>query len=105
MVRHLHQSNTDISNKVGLGTPDDVEGHVLDMVEAGDICAKITSPCGTVHFQEDADMFSSSMMTRRLESDLKSTGELTEKVRVLEARLMTNPVFVQKVRILLASSK
>lgn len=86
----------DISNKVGLEDPDDAEGHILNMVEAGEICAKITSPAGTVHFREDTHMHSSVPMTSRLESDLRDTAELTERVRKLEARLMTNPVFIQK---------
>ena len=89
---------TDISDKVGLEHPDDTERHILQMIEAGEICAKITSPAGTVHFQEDYQLFSSSKMTPRLEADLQSTAELTERVRKLEAKLLTNPVFVQKVR-------
>ncbi|CAM9092589.1 unnamed protein product [Hapterophycus canaliculatus] len=87
---------SDISAKVGLADPDDAEGQILNMVEAGEICAQITSPAGTVHFQEDTHVFSSSSMTARLESDLQSTTELTERVRKLEARLMVNPAFVQK---------
>lgn len=78
--------------------PDDAEGHILNMVEAGEICAQITSPAGTVHFREDASMFSSVAMTSRLEADLQSTAELTERVRRLEARLTVNPAFIQKVR-------
>lgn len=89
---------TDISAKVGLADPTDAEGYILNMVEAGEICAQITSPAGTVHFQEDTHIFSSSSMTARLEADLQSTAELTERVRKLEARLMVNPAFVQKVR-------
>eukprot|EP00752_Nemacystus_decipiens_P009384 g8387.t1 len=88
---------SDISDKVGLAHPDDAERHILNMVEAGEICAQITSPAGTVHFREDADMYSSVAMTSRLEADLQSTAELTERVRTLEARLMVNPVFIQKV--------
>lgn len=68
------------------------------MVEAGEICAQITSPAGTVHFREDTHMFSSASMTSRLEADLQNTAELTERVRKLEARLMVNPAFIQKVR-------
>eukprot|EP00904_Undaria_pinnatifida_P007183 jgi/Undpi1/3595/HiC_scaffold_16.g06967.m1 len=86
----------DISNKVGLEDPAAAEGHILNMVEAGEISAKITSPAGTVHFREDTHMHSSAPMTSRLESDLLDTVQLTERVRKLEARLMTNPVFVQK---------
>ncbi|CAM9302951.1 unnamed protein product [Scytosiphon promiscuus] len=87
---------SDISAKVGLSDPADAEGYILDMVEAGEICAQITAPAGTVHFQEDTHIFSSSSMTARLESDLESTAALTERVRKLEARLMVNPAFVQK---------
>ena len=90
---------TDISNKVGLEDSDDAEGHMLNMVEAGEICAKITSPAGTVHFREDTYLHSSVPMTSRLESDLRDTAELTERVRRLEARLMTNPIFIQKARL------
>lgn len=92
---------TDICNKVGLEDPDDAERYILHMVEAGEICAKIAFPAGTVHFQEDSHTFSSAAMTLRLEADLQSTAELTERVRSLEERLMTNPVFVQKARSLL----
>ena len=88
---------TDISEKVGLAHPDEAEAHILKMVEAGEICAQITSPAGTVHFREDAHVFSSAAMTSRLETDLQSTAELTERVRKLEARLMVNPAFIQKV--------
>lgn len=94
---NLLRDLTDISSSVGLEDHDDGEGHILRMVEAGDIRAKIESPAGTVHFLEDRSMSSSSKMTSRLESDLQSTAELTERVRKLEARLLTNPVFVQKV--------
>lgn len=89
----------DISNKVGLEHPDDTERYILQMIEAGEISAKITSPTGTVHFQEDSQTSSktSAKMTPRLEADLQSTAELTERVRKLEAKLMTNPIFVQKV--------
>lgn len=87
----------DISDKVGLAHPDDAERHILNMVETGEICAQITSPAGTVHFREDTHMFSSIAMTSRLEADLQSTAELTERVRRLEARLMVNPTFIQKV--------
>lgn len=89
---------TDISDKVGLAHPEDAERHILNMVEAGEICAQITSPAGTVHFREDADMYSSAAMTSRLEADLQSTAELTERVRKLEGRLMVNPAFIQKVQ-------
>lgn len=88
---------TDISNKVGLEHPDDTEGYIMQMIEAGEISAKITCPTGTVHFQEDSQMSSPVTMTPRLEADLQSTAELTERVRKLEAKLMTNPIFVQKV--------
>ena len=88
----------DISHKVGLAHPNEAEGHILNMVEAGEICAQITSPAGTVHFREDAEMYSSAAMTSRLEADLQSTAELTERVRRLEARLMVNRSFIQKVR-------
>lgn len=88
---------TDICDKVGLAHPDDAERHILNMVEAGEICAQITSPAGTVHFREDAHMYSSAAMTSRLETDLQSTAELTERVRRLEAKLMVNPAFIQKV--------
>lgn len=67
------------------------------MVESGDIRAKIESPAGTVHFQEDMHVSSSATVTSRLEADLQTTADLTERVRKLEARLMTNPVFIQKV--------
>lgn len=90
----------DISNKVGLENSNDAEGYILNMVEAGEICAKITSPASIVHFEEDTFLFSSANMTSRLEADLQSTAELTERVRNLEARLMTNPVFIQKARCL-----
>lgn len=93
---YITLSLKDISNKVGLEHPDDTEGYILQMIEAGEICAKITSPAGTVHFQEDSQTFSSAAMTPRLEADLQSTAELTERVRRLEAKLLTNPVFVQK---------
>lgn len=82
---------------MGLAHPEDAEGHILNMVEAGEICAQITSPDGTVHFREDTHMFSSASMMSRLETDLQSTAELTERVRKLEARLMVNPTFIQKV--------
>lgn len=88
----------DISNTVGLEGRDDGEGHILRMVEAGEIRARIESPAGTVHFLEEAEVSSPGMMTSRLECDLQNTAELTERVRKLEARLMTNSVFVQKVR-------
>lgn len=99
LLRCSPWSLADISNKVGLEDSDDAEGHILNMVEAGEICAKITSPAGTVHFREDTHMYSSVTMTSRLESDLRDTAELTERVRRLEARLMTNPIFIQKARL------
>lgn len=67
------------------------------MVESGDIRAKIEAPAGTVHFLEDLHVSSSATVTSRLEADLQTTADLTERVRKLEARLMTNPVFIQKV--------
>lgn len=82
---------------MGLEDNDNVEGQILRMVEAGDICAKIESPAGTVLFLEDMELSSSAAMTMRLGSDLQSTAELTERVRKLEARLLTNPIYVQKV--------
>lgn len=99
MISHiLPLVSSDISTKVGLEDPGDGEGYILKMVEAGEICAKIASPAGTVHFQEGTHTFSSATMTARLEADLHSTAQLTERVRALEARLMTNPVLIQKVR-------
>lgn len=99
LSRHLFcvwRRGTDISDKVGLAHPDDAQGYILSMVEAGEICAQIASPAGTVHFREDTNTLSSATMTARLEADLRSTAELTERVRKLEARLIVNPVFVQK---------
>lgn len=97
-TKPLSQFLADISNTVGLENPDNGEKYILQMVEGGEIRAKIESPAGTVRFQEDANVFSSAIMTSRLESDLRKTAELTERVRKLEARLMTNSVFLQKVR-------
>lgn len=87
----------DISDKVGLAHADDAQGYILNMVEAGEICAQIAYPAGTVHFREETNTLSSTTMTARLEADLRSTAELTERVRKLEARLIVNPVFIQKV--------
>lgn len=73
------------------------------MVESGDICAKVDSPAGTVHFQEeDMHVSSSATVASRLEADLQTTADLTERVRKLEARLMINAVFIQKVCLLRA---
>lgn len=94
---HCFRARADISEKVGLAHPDEAEAYILKMVEAGEICAQITSPAGTVHFREDAHMSSSASVTSRLEADLQSTADLTERVRKLEARLMVNPAFIQKV--------
>ncbi|CBJ27166.1 conserved unknown protein [Ectocarpus siliculosus] len=82
--------------QVGLAHADDAQGYILNMVEAGEICAQIAYPAGTVHFREDTNTLSSTTMTARLEADLRSTAELTERVRKLEARLIVNPVFIQK---------
>ncbi|CAN0416769.1 unnamed protein product [Ectocarpus sp. 8 AP-2014] len=87
---------SDISDKVGLAHADDAQGYILNMVEVGEICAQIAYPAGTVHFREDTNTLSSTTMTARLEADLRSTAELTERVRKLEARLIVNPVFIQK---------
>ncbi|CAM9752892.1 unnamed protein product [Ectocarpus sp. 12 AP-2014] len=87
---------SDISDKVGLAHADDAQGYILNMVEAGEICAQIAYPAGTVHFREDTNTLSSTTMTARLEADLRSTAELTERVRKLEARLIVNPVLIQK---------
>lgn len=98
MSHNLPLVSSDISTKVGLEDAEGGEGYILKMVEAGEICAKISSPAGTVHFQEDIHTLTSATMTARLEADLHSTTDLTERVRALEARLMTNPVLIQKVR-------
>lgn len=87
----------DISSKVGLEEAEDIEGFILQMLEAGDINARIESPTGTVQFREDVHGFSSASMTTRLETDLQTTVDLTERARKLEARLMTNAAFIQKV--------
>ncbi|CAM9126931.1 unnamed protein product [Sphacelaria rigidula] len=94
---YITLSLKDIADKVGLEDPQGSEKYILQMVESGDIRAKVDSPAGTVHFQEeDMHVSSSATVASRLEADLQTTADLTERVRKLEARLMINAVFIQK---------
>lgn len=88
--------SADMSVAAGLRNAADAGAYVACMVEAGEICATIDSATGTVLFRE-TQQSPQSAVALRLENDARSLRAVSDRVRDLQKKLLTSPLFIQKV--------
>ncbi|CAM9342461.1 unnamed protein product, partial [Discosporangium mesarthrocarpum] len=94
---YITLSLDDIATTVGLSNSRVAENYILRMVESGEICAKIEHPVGTVHFKEDHNEVTPDIMLARLEDNLSTTVQLTDRIRRLDMQISVSPQYIQKV--------
>jgi len=100
-IRRLTQtfitmSLTDLANRVGLTSPQEVERELVGMIEAGTIHATISQQDGMVRFDTNPESYSSPEMLRMLEEEVKEAMLLDKQVTNLEEEMMVSPAYVKK---------
>jgi len=89
-------SLADLAQRVGLGSPKQVEAELVGMIEAGSIQATISQQDGMVRFDTKSESYSSPAMLHTLEEEVKKAILLDKQVLVLEEEMLVSPAYVKK---------
>lgn len=75
----------DVANHVGLTTEKDAELYILNMIEDGEIFARIDQKDGMVVFEDNPEKFDSVMVFQKLQEDMTKTTTLINTLKKLES--------------------
>lgn len=92
----LTLSLADIAQQVGLETATEAEGHILRMVDAGEIFAEIDASAGMVRFLEDPEQYTSTSAVQHLNATIQASFALAEKLQSINAQVSLDPAYVSK---------
>lgn len=92
----LTLSLQDVAARVQLGTVDEAERYILNMIEDGEIFATVNRKDGMVVFHDDPEKYNSPEMLKQLEDEVTSCMELDRKMQSMEEEICLTPLFVQK---------
>lgn len=92
----LTLSLADIAQQVGLQGAAEAEGHILRMVDAGEIFAEIDASAGMVRFLEDPEQYTSPAALHHLDSVVQSSFSLAKKLQEVNTQVSLDPAYVSK---------
>lgn len=93
----LTLSLADIAQQVGLESAAEAEGHILRMVDAGEIFAEINASAGMVRFLEDPEQFTSPHAVDRLNDTIQACSALAQKLQAINAQVSLDPAYASKI--------
>jgi len=93
---YLTLSLDQIATSVKLSGPKEAEKFVLKMIENGEIFASINQKDGMVSFNDDPEEYNDSKMLSHLDSQIKRSMELAQKVRTVDQEIASSTLYLQK---------
>jgi COP9 signalosome complex subunit 3 len=94
---YLTLSLQDIADTVQLDGPKEAELHILQMIQDGEIFARINQKDGMVSFQEDPEQYNTSAMTMRLNLEIHNIVRLAKKLTSVDEQVSCDQVYLSKV--------
>lgn len=94
---YLTLSLQDIASTVQLSSPREVEMHVLQMIQNGEIFAKINQKDGMVSFLEDPEQYKSCEMIEHVDSSIERIMNLSRKLTTMDEFMSSDSLYLAKV--------
>ncbi|CAK9204856.1 unnamed protein product [Sphagnum troendelagicum] len=94
---YLTLSLQDIADNVQLDGPKEAELHILQMIQDGEIFARINQKDGMVSFQEDPEQYNTSAMTMRLNLEIHNIVRLAKKLTSVDEQVSCDQVYLSKI--------
>ncbi|KAJ5080367.1 cop9 signalosome complex subunit 3 [Anaeramoeba ignava] len=85
-----------IAKEFNLKSAQQAEFYILDMIEKGEVFAKIDQQEGQVSFFDDPEPYNTSEMSEKLISKIKDVTNLTEKLQTLDEFIVTDLDYIRK---------
>jgi len=93
---YLTLSLDQIATSVKLSGPKEAEKYVLRMIENGEIFATINQKDGMVSFNDDPEEYNDNKMLNQLDSHIKRSIQLAQRVRAVDQEISASTQYLQK---------
>jgi len=93
---YLTLSLDQIANSVKLSSAKEAERFVLRMIESGEIHATISQKDGMVSFSDTPQEFNYTKMLQQLDTQIKSSIQLAQKLRSMDQDIASSSQYLQK---------
>ncbi|XP_017891015.1 COP9 signalosome complex subunit 3-like [Ceratina calcarata] len=89
-------SLSDVASRVQLSVPADAEKYILNMIEDGEIFARINQKDGMVVFLDDPEKYNTSQMFANLEKEIEACMKMHKQVLKMEEEIDLTSQYVRK---------
>jgi len=84
----------DIAKRAKLKSPTEAEQYVLDMIDEGEIIAKINQQKGMISFIEQVEEYDTVTMANKLDTKLKEVFDISKEVKTKDKEIVLSQSFI-----------
>ncbi|XP_050432258.1 COP9 signalosome complex subunit 3-like [Adelges cooleyi] len=92
----LNMSIADLAQKLNLLSVEEAEEHLLNMVESGEVFAKINHQEGIVTFSDMPKKYEDPIVLKQILDEITGKIEFSKMIQIMDEAITTNPMFVKK---------
>ncbi|KAJ6251505.1 cop9 signalosome complex subunit 3 [Anaeramoeba flamelloides] len=85
-----------VADKFGLGSVTNAEFYILDMIEKGEVFAKIDQKKGEISFHDDPETYQSSQIGIQMDKEIQEVIDLSNQIKHLDEKIMVYPNYIMK---------
>ncbi|CAL8463099.1 g2633 [Coccomyxa elongata] len=94
---YLTLSLADIAAQVGLGSAAEAEQHILQMIDGGQVFARIDEAAGMVRFLEDPERYDTANVVQRIDAQIQQSIAISGRLTGINQRISCDKVYLNKV--------